>query len=213
MSFFDSKEEIIDIELTNHGKYLLSKGKFKPEYYAFFDDEIVYDSSYINITESQNSIQTRILDETPFIKPQYSFVGAEKRVNTTEILDFYSSQELLKKENNFSTDKFFSPVLPLGKSSYEKEYFPAWSVQFLNGNGTLDTYNQRLTGSISGALSFLNIPQLNLNNNEYEIRLLSSPEINQQGFVPIGQNADGSKYDFFKIMLMILKKILILKFL
>lgn len=198
MSFFDSKEEIIDIELTNHGKYLLSKGKFKPEFYAFFDDEIIYDSAYINLTESQNSIQTRILEETPFIKPQYSFVGAEKRVNTTEILDFYNPQFLVKKENNFSTDKFFSSVLPLGKSSYDKEFFPAWSVQFINGNGIIESYNQRLTGSVSGALSFLNIPQLNLKNNEYEIRLVDTPVINIQDFTPIGQTADGLTYAFFK---------------
>ena len=43
MSFFDSKEEVIKIELTQFGKYLLSKGKFAPKYYAFFDDDIVYD--------------------------------------------------------------------------------------------------------------------------------------------------------------------------
>jgi hypothetical protein len=54
MSFFDSKQETINIELTSYGKLLLSKGKFKPVYYAFFDDDVVYDSSYINLSESQN---------------------------------------------------------------------------------------------------------------------------------------------------------------
>lgn len=198
MSFFDSKEEIIDIELTNHGKYLLSKGKFKPEFYAFFDDEIIYDSFYADLTESQNSTETRILEETIFVKPQYSFVGAEKRVNSTEILDFYSPDSLIKKENSFSTDKFFTPILPLGKSSYDKDYFPAWSVQFINGNGTIEKYNQRLTGSISGALSFLNIPQLNLTENSYEIKLSSSPNLNENNFVAIGQTPDGSTYAFYK---------------
>ena len=34
MLFMDKKEEVIDIELTPHGK-LLSMGKMKPVYYAF----------------------------------------------------------------------------------------------------------------------------------------------------------------------------------
>ena len=44
MGLFDKKEDVLDIQLTQHGKYLVSKGKFKPTYYAFFDDDIVYDS-------------------------------------------------------------------------------------------------------------------------------------------------------------------------
>ena len=35
MEFFDQKEEVIDVQLTQFGKHLLSKGRFKPEYYAF----------------------------------------------------------------------------------------------------------------------------------------------------------------------------------
>ena len=80
MSFFDSKQETINIELTSYGKLLLSKGKFKPVYYAFFDDDVVYDSSYIDISESQNDIQQRIMNETPINKPQTIFTGADKTV-------------------------------------------------------------------------------------------------------------------------------------
>ena len=41
MEFFNKKEEVIDLQLTQYGKYLLSLGKFKPVYYAFYDDGIV----------------------------------------------------------------------------------------------------------------------------------------------------------------------------
>ena len=41
MSFFNKKEDVIEIQLTQHGKYLLSKGRFKPAYYAFYDDDII----------------------------------------------------------------------------------------------------------------------------------------------------------------------------
>ena len=60
MSFFDNKEDVIDLELTQYGKYLLSEGKFKPIFYAFFDDDILYDGNYGGRTEEQNAIKTRI---------------------------------------------------------------------------------------------------------------------------------------------------------
>ena len=46
MTFFNRKEEVIDIQLTQYGKYVLSKGRFKPDCYAFFDDDIIYDTAY-----------------------------------------------------------------------------------------------------------------------------------------------------------------------
>ena len=36
MSFFNKKEDVLEIELTQFGKkQLLSEGNFKPQYYAF----------------------------------------------------------------------------------------------------------------------------------------------------------------------------------
>ena len=61
MTFFDPKEEVMDIELTQHGKRLLSKGLLRPTYYLFFDDDILYDASCAgNALESQNAIEKRI---------------------------------------------------------------------------------------------------------------------------------------------------------
>jgi len=56
----DKKQTVIDFELTSYGKYLMSIGEYTPTYYAFFDDNIVYDNQYNNISESQNSINERI---------------------------------------------------------------------------------------------------------------------------------------------------------
>ena len=39
MTFFNKKEEILEIKLTSFGKHLLSCGKFKPAYYKFFDND------------------------------------------------------------------------------------------------------------------------------------------------------------------------------
>ena len=69
MAFFNKKEDVIKIELTPYGRSLLSKGKLKPAFYAFFDDDILYDSEAAGFSENQNKIQTRIIQETPFLKP------------------------------------------------------------------------------------------------------------------------------------------------
>ena len=51
MSFFNKKEEVIEVILTSYGKYKLSRGQWKPAYYAFFDEDIVYDTRYAGYTE------------------------------------------------------------------------------------------------------------------------------------------------------------------
>lgn len=77
MTFFDKKTEVIKIELTQYGKSLLSMGKFKPAYYDFFDNDIIYDSKYCDNNEQRNNIQERIKNETPYMRPQYVFSGIE----------------------------------------------------------------------------------------------------------------------------------------
>jgi hypothetical protein len=80
MSFFDQKQEVFDIQLTSHGKKLLAQGKLEPEYYAFFDDDILYDARYAGSPdEEQNYIAKRIKEETPRLKAQYNFTRLEKK--------------------------------------------------------------------------------------------------------------------------------------
>ncbi len=69
MTFFNPDEETISIELTKHGRELLSKGKMKPAYYSFSDDDILYDCQKGGFSELNNAIKTRIIDETPRLKP------------------------------------------------------------------------------------------------------------------------------------------------
>lgn len=94
MEFFNRKEEVLDIELTQYGKYLLSVGKFKPSYYAFFDDDVIYDRRYQGLppsddvaetspTENQKDSQKRI-QETPRIKSQHNFLPTNKTIKQVE---------------------------------------------------------------------------------------------------------------------------------
>ena len=76
MKFFNRKEEVIDIQLTQDGKRLLSQGRWDPVYYAFFDDDVIYDGENAGVQENQNDAETRI-KETPRTKVQYTFAGVD----------------------------------------------------------------------------------------------------------------------------------------
>ena len=52
MKFMNKKEDVLDIRMTPYGEYLLSQGRFKPEYYAFYDDNILYETLYTNPTNT-----------------------------------------------------------------------------------------------------------------------------------------------------------------
>ena len=92
MEFFDKKEEVIDLKLTQYGRYLLSKGKLKPVFYSFFDDNILYDSKKAGIEEFQNASEERIKN-TPTMHHQVSYSSLEKNFanNYNKILSGQSS--------------------------------------------------------------------------------------------------------------------------
>ena len=73
MLFLDKKEEGIDIELTQFGKHKLSVGEFKPVYYAFYDEDIVYDTKYAGYEESQYNAEKRILEKLTSFSLERSF--------------------------------------------------------------------------------------------------------------------------------------------
>lgn len=81
MTFFNKKEEVLDVQLTQLGKYLLSKGTLKPVYYVFSDDEILYDTSYVGGKEEfAKETSDRIQKDTQRIRTLYEHDGVESRV-------------------------------------------------------------------------------------------------------------------------------------
>jgi len=83
VSFFNKKEDVLDIELTQLGKYLLAKGKFKPVYYVFSDDEILYNVEYAGVEpEKAKETSTRIQKETQRVRTHYEHDGVETRILT-----------------------------------------------------------------------------------------------------------------------------------
>lgn len=85
MSFFDKQQDVIDIKLTQFGKNLLARGAFKPVYYRFFDDGVLYDIGKAGTTETQKRVQERIL-EAPYLKTQHLVTGVETRFDYNQNL-------------------------------------------------------------------------------------------------------------------------------
>jgi len=77
MEFFNKKEDVIDLELTPVGEILLSQGNLTPAYYAFYDDEVLYDGKFGGITELQKETKPRIKDVAR-MKPQVVFRTIDK---------------------------------------------------------------------------------------------------------------------------------------
>jgi hypothetical protein len=175
MKFLNRKEEVIQIELTQYGKYLLSRGVFQPTYYAFFDDDIVYDSQYMSTgstpaMENSTRASVRIREA---IRPsiQTSFSGVDrtfKEISQVKnvfdpILDKVVQIELSQEQKleevskaPTSVDNFYCLALPMGTSEYNSDKLPAWDLKLANGE---------ITGSVlnyTGSSGLLKIPQINV---------------------------------------------------
>ncbi len=140
MEFFNKKEEVLDFQLTEYGKYLLAIGRLKPVYYAFFDDDILYDVSGLGMTENPSMAESRIQSETPSLKPIATRTSAEARVNSfvqqvTEMLgpnsDPADNVEIFSRVESFK-EKGKINAHPIGRSSLESRYNPAWSIEILS---------------------------------------------------------------------------------
>ena len=125
MTFFNKKEDVLKIELTPYGRSLLSNGKMMPKYYAFFDDDIIYDLEFGGDEEEQGDIKDRILDQTPRLRPQRDLISPESQLFTFE-REEDSSRPYSKIAMNHLID-------PLGTSDGAYEEAPSWNVSFLLG--------------------------------------------------------------------------------
>ena len=157
MSFKDSKEEVLEIELTSYGKKLLSRGDFKPEFYSFFDDDIIYDASYTSDAEEQNYAQTRIIEESPRTRVQVNFEGLETQIKKQ--IDAVRRGKLTNNESFQNTpEKEYALSAPLGKSELSSDSSPAWDI---TSYGT--KFASKKTMDVSHPLN-IKIPQLTVDD-------------------------------------------------
>ena len=160
MEFFNKKEEVIDLKLTQFGRYMLSKGKFKPVFYSFFDDNILYDGSKADVVELQNDVEKRIR-ETPTMHHQVSFSSLEKEFNNNYNKVLSGEVTATSEDLQRTAEKHYALPQPIGTGDINSDFSPAWSVQFLNG-------------SISGSVSYLNLAEKSGGKNTQLVPQISS---------------------------------------
>jgi hypothetical protein len=161
MSFFDKKEDVLEVKLTQYGKKKYAEGKFNPKYYCFFDDNIIYNSDFAGFEENQSKIGERIKSETPSLK-SFSLTPIESNIKA----DWNSNDDF---EYNYNVEN------SLGDMSSESEYAPAYQINVLNGElANIDTH---LTASESYTVK---IPQLNCRDLEYIIKLMKKDDEDEE---------------------------------
>ena len=185
MTFFNKKEDVLEVELTQYGKQLLSKGNFEPYYYAFYDD-IIYDNQFAGMTNetgsNQNSIETRIKD-VPRTRTQHVYTGIETEIQRNNMLVrsgehmnegkavFVGKKNPNIKEFEIKNDRNFSSYNSLGNSSLDSDHIPSWNLMMYKG---------QITGSIPYLASSTNavpkkIPQIDI-NIDYTISIQNEEE-------------------------------------
>ena len=138
MRFFNSKEEVLDIQLTRYGRSLLSQGKFKPTYYAFYDNGVIYNEQFMRGSALktdhtvQISAESRIQDETPYLRTQANFTGLNEF-----IFDDINDLDIVSDETDMSRlavyEKLTVLPLSLGTTSLDSEETPAYKIRFIEG--------------------------------------------------------------------------------
>jgi hypothetical protein len=161
MSFIDNKEKVLAVELTQHGKRMLMKGEFKPSFYSFEDEGVIYDSLYTNLTESQSDIEGRILDTSISTYPIHNTDGIESA--------FSKKSKIAAQSENDRT--YLSSLYSLGTSALTNQYAPAWDVNVLRGQIT-SSYAY-ITGSGTGSIWSVPIPQLTLATPDINLNVIS----------------------------------------
>lgn len=159
MTFFNKKEEVIDIQLTQYGKNRLSLGKLNPVYYEFYDDNILYDSSCAGFVEEQNNIDPRIISHTPKNKTQYTFssVGSQFLANLNKVDNTMSEIDRLKVPQ--VSENIYALKNSLGTSDLQTRDTPSWKITLLDGE--IETTST--SGSLTLDNQVISIPQIQIN--------------------------------------------------
>jgi hypothetical protein len=169
--FLDKKEQVIDFQLTTYGRYLLSVSGLKPTYYAFFDDNVIYDGRYANAkngqpapptnttAEPQNDIHNRIKNETQYIESLTLFEGVESSDSTNDgTVNFFDLQDLAAKKRMRKDAFRFDAAIGDANLDGEIDKAPAWKVVTLQGQISSSFAKDNDTNP-SGSI---NIPQINI---------------------------------------------------
>ena len=175
MAFLNKKEDVIDLELTQYGKYLVSQGKFKPTYYAFYDDDIIYDQRYATGSglETQKDIENRILVDTPTLSAQYLFHS----VDNLEMQDGYSRTDEMESEKIQQVpEKHYALNNPIASSELATDKAPAFDITLKKGE--IKRSETTISGSVNEVFSIQQVPQIKMKDIKYFITVKDDNNFN-----------------------------------
>jgi hypothetical protein len=175
MKFLNKKEQVFDIQLTPYGKHKLSAGDLNPTYYAFFDDNVIYDIEYAEGSEPQNDTHKRIKQETQYLESQTLFrqvlSGAVAKGGLLQETIYEQEQSLL------TSDGFIGDARLLAESS---NVAPAWKFitmqNTISSSASEDIKNNSKVPQINLTASYIlrsRDPQ-DLNLREENVRQINS---------------------------------------
>ena len=170
-TFLDKKEQVIDLKLTSYGHYLLSIGNFKPAFYSFYDDNVMYDKKYAHptTTENQNNIDSRIKKDTQYIESMVLFRDVEDTLNNGNAVpqeNFGPAmtifQDLQTPRQRTPAKDIFKLDAPIGDALIEGDTnkAPAWKIVSLQS--IIDSVAQ--TDDTNNSI----IPQLNITSTYFK---------------------------------------------
>ena len=173
MAFFNKKEDVLHIELTNLGRHLLSLGKLKPYSYKFFDDDIMYDENSGNISEVQNDSHKRIIEETPKLKHNGNINGIETDISRVLVKGTFDGifvgpehRPLRRYYNKQSNERYTKNI---GTAKMDSEFAPNLKVDLFNG--TIKNSQKFLETDINPK----HIPQINI-DVEYRVSVIAEED-------------------------------------
>jgi hypothetical protein len=172
MTFFDKKEEVISIELTPYGRHLLSLGKLKPSYYAFFDDDVIYNVEAAGLTETSADIKTRILEETPYMKPTCLFRNVNDTAGRSE--NYLSTEEIRYPS---ADNKIYFLQNPLGTCDHTATESPALKATFILNSSSAGSKFQ-----INSTFPDQQIPQIDI-DYDYTVEVKNANKEANRDFV------------------------------
>jgi hypothetical protein len=156
--FLNKKEQVFDLKLTSYGHYLMSIGKFKPAFYSFYDDNVIYDKKYAysSTTENQNDINNRIKNNTQYIESLVLFRDTEETLNNGEGASDWYNQAVITARQQIPTKDIFKMDMPLGDALMEGNTNKAPSWKAISLQSAISSVEQ--TDDKNNSM----IPQLNI---------------------------------------------------
>tara|TARA_R100000406_G_scaffold14275_1_gene9045 strand:- start:777 stop:1802 length:1026 start_codon:yes stop_codon:yes gene_type:complete len=182
MTFFNKKTEVMQIEMTPYGRYLYSIGKFKPHFYEFVDDDIMYGVvGSQESTEGQGTAHKRITEETPKLKINRAFQeeAAEFQSPSNTSPFIISKQRIVDKKMDQKQNGLFS----LGRSSYSSDNAATLQASMIQGRISASFMNHTTDRVVASAGldrgGRILIPQVNI---EYNIIATKRNELEESSF-------------------------------